>query len=162
MPRGGRGCGKRDGTSGTSGVDLSAGNPAIECRSGGTTNDYQIVFMFSSAGTFGGARVTPGTGSTASLAGPASSSPDGTQVTVNLTNVSNAQTIIVTLTGVNDATNIYDVSVQMAVLVGDVNATGGGGGRGVSAVQSHTRHSVNSSNIRLHVNITSYIYGKDA
>jgi hypothetical protein len=42
-------------------------------------------------------------------------------VTVNLTGVTDAQTITITLTNVNDGTNTGDVSVPMGVLRGDTN-----------------------------------------
>ena len=47
---------------------------------------------------------------------------DPRQYVVNLEGVTNAQTITVKLTGVNDGSNLGDVSVQMGVLLGDVNA----------------------------------------
>ena len=65
------------------------GKLGIECRSGGVNRNYQIVVAFATPVTIGSANVTPGTGGTAALSG----SPiiSGNQVTVNLTNVSNAQ-----------------------------------------------------------------------
>ena len=39
------------------------GNPGIECRSGGVSNDYQVVLTFSSAVSFPSASVTAGAGS---------------------------------------------------------------------------------------------------
>jgi len=38
------------------------GNAGIECRSGGATNDYQVVFTFASSVTFTNASVTAGAG----------------------------------------------------------------------------------------------------
>ena len=68
------------------------GNSGIECRSGGATNDYQVVFNFPSAVTFSSASVSAGTGSVSSSSG--SGTPT---VTANLTGVTNAQRITVTL-----------------------------------------------------------------
>ncbi len=45
------------------------GNSGIECRSGGATNDYQMIFTFPSAVTFTVASVTSGTGTAGSTAG---------------------------------------------------------------------------------------------
>jgi hypothetical protein len=45
-------------------------------------------------------------------------------VTVNLTGVTNAQRITVTLGNVNDGTNVGDVAVPMGVLAGDTNGNG--------------------------------------
>ena len=90
------------------------GNPGIECRSGGATNDYQVIFTFPSSVTFINAAVTGGVGSVSGSGG------NGTNtVTVNLTGVTNVQKITVTLLGVNNGTSTGDVGVQMGVLIGD-------------------------------------------
>ena len=68
--------------------------PGEECRSGGATNDYTLVFTFSNNLASGNASVTSGTGSVAGT--PAIS---GNTMTVNLTGVANAQTLSVTLNG---------------------------------------------------------------
>src|SRR5207237_3361686 len=91
------------------------GNGGNECRSGGATNDYQIIKNFAASVTVGSASVTSGTGSVSSF------SVSGSQVTVNLTGVTNVQRITVTLFNVNDGTHMGDVPVSMGVLVGDVN-----------------------------------------
>ena len=96
-----------------------AGNAGIECRSGGATNDYQVVFTFANSVTFNSAAVSAGAGSVSSSSGSGT-----TAVTVNLTGVTNAQRITVTLSGVNNGTGTGDVSVQMGVLVGDTNGDG--------------------------------------
>ena len=68
----------------------------LPCRSGGTTNDYQMIINFMNPVTVGSASVTSGTGSVSSF------SVSGSQVTVNLTGIFNVQTITVTLFNVND------------------------------------------------------------
>jgi hypothetical protein len=143
---------KGHGAAGPFDINLLTVNPAIECRSGGPTNDYQVVFTFVGAVTLGGAAVTPGSGGTASLAGPATLSPDGKQVTVNLTNVSNAQTITIILTSVNDGTNTFDVAVQMAVLVGDTNGDRFVNSADISQTKSQSGRVVTTSNFREDVN----------
>ena len=90
----------------------------IECRSGGPNNRYQMVVTFPSAVTFRGAAITSGTGSVAST------STDGTEVTVNLTGVADAQTITLTLSDVSDGTHTNDVALALSVLVGDLTAGG--------------------------------------
>jgi hypothetical protein len=63
---------------------------------------------------------------------------------------------------VNDGTNVGDVSIPMAVLLGDVNATRSVDGNDVSAVQAHTRQAVNSNaQARFDVNVTGGIDGND-
>ena len=61
--------------------------------------------------------VTQGTGSVSSTR------QNGNQVFVNLTGITNAQTIQVTLVGVNDGTNVANVVIPMGVLLGDVNSS---------------------------------------
>src|SRR5205807_3793057 len=75
------------------------GNVGVECRSGGATNDYQMIINFANPVTVGSAAVTSGTGSVSSFSG------NGSQVTVNLTGVTNVQRITVTLFNVNDGTH---------------------------------------------------------
>ena len=115
---------KMHGPAGSFDVPLSfTGAPGIECRSGGTDNKHQVVFSFAESVTsFNKAEVTVGTGSVESTSGVGTNS-----ITVNLTGVEDAQTIIVALLGVNDGTRMSDVGVKMGVLLGDVGADVGGG-----------------------------------
>ena len=115
------------------------------------------MLTFPVAVTFGGASVTPGSGGTASLAGPPITSPDGKEITVNLTNVSNVQTITVTLTGLNDGTNTYDVSVQMGVLIGDVNASGVVTSGDANLCKAQALQPVTSTNFRNDTNASGAI-----
>ena len=82
-----------------------AGSAGIECRSGGANSDHQIVFTFPTAVTLGGATVTPQKGMSGIMAGAPSLSPDGRTVTLSLTNVTDAQTIAITLSGVSNGTS---------------------------------------------------------
>ena len=68
------------------------------------------------------ASVTSGTGAVSST----SPGPNPNQYTVNLTGVTNAQYLTVTLNGLLDSTGNSSTVVgpQMGVLVGDVNASG--------------------------------------
>jgi len=100
-------------------------------------------------------------GGAGGLAGPPSTSFDGKEVTVNLTNVSNLQTITVLLLGVNDGTNIYDVSVQMGVLVGDTNGNKVVTNTDVGSVKAQVAASVTSANFRNDVNANGVISNTD-
>jgi PKD repeat protein len=76
------------------------GTRGVECRSGGATNDYKMVFSFlNNLTSVGGASVTSGTGSVTTRA----IGPNPNQYTVNLTGVTNAQYITVAVTGAHDA-----------------------------------------------------------
>jgi hypothetical protein len=147
---------KVHGNAGTFDIGLPlAGTPGIECRSGGTTNDYQIVVTFGAPVTFSNAQVAKGTGSVSST------TTNGSQVFINLTGVTNAQTIQVTLAGVNDGTSTTNLTIPMSILVGDVNASRQVDGNDVSAVQSQTRQPVSSNNFREDVNANGLIDGND-
>ncbi len=107
---------KTHGAAGSFDVPLPlTGNVGIECRTGGTTNDYQVIIEFANPVTVGSASVTSGAGSVNSFIA------SGAQVAVNLTGVTNGQRITVTLSNVNDGSHLGDVPVSMGVLVGDVN-----------------------------------------
>ena len=104
---------KTHGSAGTFDIDLLPPASGIECRSGGANGDFQVVVTFAAPVSFNSA-VLYGTGSVS----PALAS--GNQIFVNLTGVTNARTITVTLLGVNDGTKTADFSVPMSVLLGDV------------------------------------------
>ena len=127
------------------------GNVGVECRSGGATNDYQMLINFMSPVTVANASVTSGTGSVSSftVAGP--------QVTVNLTGVINAQRITVTLFEVNDGTHVGNVPVSMGVLVGDVNGSTAVNASDVSLAKVQVGQGVGSSNFREDVNANGVI-----
>jgi hypothetical protein len=152
---------KVHGSAGTFDIDLPlTGARGVECRGSGSTNDYTLVF------TFANNLITVGSASASGCGGSVSSSgkgPNSNQYTVNLTGVSNACYITVTLTDVLDSAGNFSpaVSASMGVLLGDVNATGRVDGNDVSAVQSHTRQSVDGTNFRYDVNTTGRIDGND-
>ena len=88
-------------------------------------------------------------------------SVSGSQVTVNLTGVTNAQRITVRLGNVNDGTNIGDVDVSMGVLAGDVNGNAAVNASDVSLTKSQIGQSVTSSNFREDVNASGTINAGD-
>jgi hypothetical protein len=138
-----------------------AGNPGIECRSGGATGDYTLVFTF--ANTLASVSSTTVTSGSASVVSNNIDSSDAHNYIVNLTGVTNAQYITVSLANVTDSAGNFSsaVSATMGVLIGDVNASKLVDGNDVSAVQSHTRQSVNDTNFRYDVNTSGLIDGND-
>src|SRR5438552_17404098 len=59
---------KVHGGAGTFDVPLPlTGNVGVECRSGGATNDYQMIINFATSATVESASVTSGTGTVSSL-----------------------------------------------------------------------------------------------
>jgi len=104
-------------------ANLPASNGiGIENRPAGSGNSYQVVFTFANPVTLRGATVTPGGNATGSMFG----SPiiSGNHITINLTNVSNAQRLLINLFGMTDGIIINDFSVPMGVLFADVNSSG--------------------------------------
>jgi N-acetylneuraminic acid mutarotase len=147
---------KTHGAAGTFDVPLPlTGNVGIECRSGGTTNDYQMIINFANPVTVGSASVTSGTGSVSSF------SVSGSQVTVNLTGVINVQRITVTLFNVNDGTHMGNVPLSMGVLVGDVNGNAVVNSSDVALTKSQVGQPVTGSNFREDVNANGTISSTD-
>ncbi|MEY2485882.1 MAG: hypothetical protein QOH39_1530 [Verrucomicrobiota bacterium] len=108
--------------SGDRDIDLPlSGKPGIECRTGGANGNYQAVITFAAPVTVTNVTVTPGPGKNAFLS---SVVVNGSVVTVNLTGVTNAQTLMIKLFGVHQGPNVGDISVPMSVLLADVNQSG--------------------------------------
>jgi len=147
---------KFQGTLGPFAVDLPLSGNGIECRSGGANGDHTLVFRFANPLiSVDNAAVTSGTGS---VSNSAIDSSDARNYIVNLTGVTNAQTITVTLANVGDSAgnSSASVSASMGVLHGDVNGNGrvsnadvGGVKAQVGATLSETdlvfRHDVNAN-----------------
>ena len=151
---------KSHGTTGTFDVDLTNGD-GIECRSGGANGDYMLVFTFANALTsVASATVTGGTGSVASAN---TDSNDAHNYIVNLTGVTNAQTITVNLTNVIDSAGDFSPTVagQMGVLLGDVNASRRVDAADVSLVRQQTLQPIDSSNFREDINASGRIDAAD-
>ena len=147
---------KTHGSAGTFDIDLPlTGNVGIECRTGGTANDYQIIITFANSVTVENASVTTGTGSVSSF------SVSGSQVTVNLTGVTNVQRITVTLFNVNDGMHSGNVPVFMGVLVGDVNGNAVVNASDVALTKAKVGQTVGGSNFREDVNANGTISAAD-
>src|SRR5216684_7110436 len=147
---------KVHGGAGTFDVALPlTGNVGVECRSGGATNDYQMIINFATSVMVGDAVLTSGTGSVSSFG------VSGSQVTVNLTGVTNVQRITVTLFNVNDSTHMGNVPVSMGVLVGDVNGNGTVNATDVALTKSQVGMLVGSGNFREDVNANGTISSTD-
>jgi hypothetical protein len=148
---------KTHGTAGDFDIDLPlCGNAGIESRIGGANDSYQIVITFPNAVTFKSAVLTSGTGTVSTTSGS-----DTPVLTVNLTGVSNAQIITLTLFGLNDGTNTGDVSIPMGILVGDVNGSGRVDAADVSSVRQQTLQPITSSNFRNDINASGRIDAAD-
>jgi hypothetical protein len=153
---------KTHGNAGTFDVDLPlTGNPGIECRSGGANGDYTLVFTFANPLTsVCGASVRNGTGS---IRDNGIDSNDAHQYVVNLTGVTNAQVITVSLSNVADSLGNFSstVSASMGVLLGDVNSTGRTDAGDVTTVRNHTVSIPDQETFRYDVNASGRIDAGD-
>jgi hypothetical protein len=82
-------------------------------------------------------------------------------VTVNLTGVSNAQRIVVTLFGVSDGTNMSNVAIPMGVLLGDTNGNGSVNAGDAAQTKSQSGVAVTAANFREDVNANGSINAGD-
>jgi hypothetical protein len=147
---------KVHGSAGTFDIGLPlAGTPGIECRTGGATNDYQVVVTFGGPVTVSNAEVTQGTGSVSST------STNNNQVFIDLTGVTNAQTIQITLFAVNDSTSTADVSIPMSILIGDTTGNGAVNSSDIAQTQSQSGQPVSGSNFREDVTVNGLINSSD-
>lgn len=83
------------------------------------------------------------------------------QITLNLTNVSNAQRLTINLVGVNDGTSTRDTSVPMAVLIGDITGNGVVNSSDIAQTQSQSGIPVTASNFRQDVTVNGLINSSD-
>ncbi|HJT44828.1 MAG TPA: dockerin type I domain-containing protein, partial [Chthoniobacterales bacterium] len=144
---------KTHGSAGTFDVDLPLSGPeGIEPRSGGANGDHTIVVTFAAPVTVG----------SASCAGqPATTSTNGSVVTVNCSGVPNAQNIAITLLNVSDGTNTGNVSIPMGVLLGDTNADRFTDAVDTAQTKSQSGRPVTTSNFREDVNADGFIDAAD-
>jgi hypothetical protein len=132
-----------------------------DAHRGGDNGDYTLVFTFANPLTsVGGVAVTSGTGSVASSN---IDSSDAHNYIVNLTGVSNAQTITVSLTTVNDSAGNASggVSVAMNVLLADTNGDGSVNSADISQTKSQSGAGLTNSNFREDVNADGSINSAD-
>ncbi len=145
---------KVHGSAGTFNIDLPlTGPPGIECRSGGATGSHTVVITFPTHVTVTGAATCAGQ--------TATKSSSGTSVTVNCTNVPNAQVVNVTLQGVTDGTNIANVSIPMGVLAADTTADRSVNSADISQTKSRSGQVVGNGNFRSDVTVDGALNSAD-
>jgi hypothetical protein len=141
---------KTHGDAGTFVVGLPLVGPVgVECRSGGGSDDYQIRVVFAQQVTFGSAAITSGVGTisgTNMSAGPNGAS--GTVVTINLTGVTNVQTITVALFDVDNGASHADVGIRMGILLGDATGNANVNASDVSLIKLQSGEAVTEDNFR--------------
>ena len=135
------------------------GSAGIECRTGGPNGNHTVIISFANPVTMPPNSVS--VGSSDGMAMVSSYTVNGAVVTVNLTKVTNAQTITITLSNVSDGTNVGNVSLPMAVLLGDTNADRFCDAVDVSQTKSQSGNAVTNANFREDVNVDGFIDAVD-
>ncbi len=130
--------------------------PCIEPRSGDGLGSYQVVFTFPSPVTVSSAAVTSGTGTVSMPSGGGTNT-----ITVDLTGVTDAQCINVTLICVSDGIISGDISVQMCVLLGDVTGNGSVNASDTGSTKSQAGQQVTGVNFRTDVNVNGAVTATD-
>lgn len=156
---------KTHGSAGTFDIDLPARGPVgIECRSGGTALDYQIVVTFAAPVSVSAASITSGVGTIVStaLGGPGIEGTTGaTQVTINLTGVTNAQRLTIGLFGVSDGARSGDVGVRLGFVLGDANGNGQVNSTDVGQAKMESGRTLMLSNFRTDVTANGMVNATD-
>ncbi|MDQ6625936.1 MAG: PKD domain-containing protein, partial [Verrucomicrobiota bacterium] len=153
---------KAHGTAGTFDINLAiSGGQGIECRTNNASGNHQLIFSFARPVTnVTSATVSRGNGSVSSRAADPS---DARQYIVNLTGVTDAQVINVSLNGVQDGTGAnMNVTVPVGFLVGDINADNTVNAADATIARNGSGQLTNASNFRTDVNADGTINSADA
>ncbi len=152
---------KTHGPAGPYDVDLPlAGDPGIECRTGGANGDHTLVFTFAEGlASVQSASVTAGIGSISSRA----IGSDSHEYIVNLTGVSNSQTLTVGLANVSDIRGNHSASVtaSIAVLAGDTTHNGSVNSADIGQTKSQSGATISLSNFRQDVTANGALNAAD-
>jgi hypothetical protein len=139
-------------------VDLPlTGSPAIESRSGGSASEYQLVLTGYAPVTFSAAHITLGNGTVKSTAGSGTST-----IVLNLSAVTEAQTIAVTLAGVKNGVGTRDVIRADERTHRDVNAEGIVNSADVIVTRNISGQQTDVTNFAFDVNADGAINSADA
>jgi hypothetical protein len=133
----------------------------IECRTG---SSHQVIMTFATPVTVGSATAIPdpkpmsppATGSVSSF------SVNGAQLTVNLTGVSNAQTLTLNMSSVSDGVNTNSAfAFLIGILIGDSTGDGSVNSADISQTKSKSGQAVGSSNFRNDVTVDGSLNSAD-
>ena len=149
---------KTHGSAGTFDIALPLGAPAgIECRSVGAGGNHQVVVTFGSPITINGLSVMSRDGQAGGAA-----TANGNIVTVNLTAVANAQTLLITLLGASNGSTTADLAIPMGVLAGDTNGDGTVNSGDSLQTRSRSGQALGATNFRSDVNVDGAVNTGDS
>ncbi len=151
---------KTHGSVGAFDVNLPlAGGPGIECRKPGASSSHTLVYTLDRNVTVDGSTsvaVSP------SGSGTAAAGPDANQITLNLTDIPNAQDVVVTLNGaVSGSTTLNGLVANMDVLLGDTTADGAVNSADIGQTKSRSGQIVGAGNFRNDVTVDGNINSAD-
>jgi hypothetical protein len=136
-----------------------SGKAGLESRVGSAPGNHTLVFTFTHSVASGSASLTSG-------AGTVNGTPTfaGNTMTVQLTGVTNAQQIAVTLAGVTDALGqvLPNTVVPMRVLLGDVNADSAVNSGDAFLTRNYSGQVAPPNNFRADVNTDGTVNSGDA
>ena len=132
------------------------GAPGIECRSGGANGDYQVVLNFGGPVNLGSAAVTSGAGTVTGATGSGTST-----LTVNLTGITSAQRITLTLSNVSTGFSTTDLAVPIGFLVGDTNGDGTVNAGDAQQTRNRSGQAADATNFRSDVNADGFVNSGD-
>jgi hypothetical protein len=143
-------------------IDMPVTGPAgVECRtgSGASSNNHRVIFEFGAPVTFTNAAAMPQPGKTGQVTG---TSGGGTrQITVDLGNVSNAQTLSLSLNGISGAGTPSTLTVPIAFLFGDTTGNGSVNASDITQTKNQSGGILNTSNFRNDVTVNGAINASD-
>ena len=153
---------KIHGSAGTFDINL----PGIECRNGGATGDYSVVVTFPNTAFVTGSPQAQVNGGSATIGSGGVSNGgtvviSGSVVTIPLTNVANAQTVVLQINGVMSGPSRGNLPVSLSVLVGDVTGNSAVNASDVALVKTEMAHAVDATNFRADVNADGAIQATD-
>jgi hypothetical protein len=125
-------------------LPLSLSGPTnVECRTGGSGGDDTVIFTFNHDLASASASVSGGVASVASEPVLA-----GTQVFVELSAVTNAQTVMITLSGVMDnlGQTLVDTNIAVGYLAGDATGSGIVNASDIGQVKSFSGQAADAAN----------------
>ena len=125
-----------------------------------TNGEYEIVFTFNNpVASVDNASVTAGTAIIASR----TVGPNMNQVTVRLTGVTDLQSLVVSLNGVNDqnGATLASASARMDVVVGDTNESRAVNSADIAQTKSRAGNAVTASTFRSDVNVSGTLSSAD-
>jgi Dockerin type I domain len=145
------------GSAGPFDIDLPiTGEPGVECRDG--NGNYTIIFTFTNPIVSGSASLTSGQGN---IAG--SPSFVGNSVAVQLTGVTDAQTLSVTLSKIVDnyGQTLPDAQVSVNMLIGDTTGNKAVNTSDIAQTKGQSGMPANSATFRSDINASGSITASD-